>query len=90
MYSDRKNLYSVGKKNIRICSKAKLVKQSKVSNPQRKKPKYKDLFIYFIFYIYIYIYFFFFLFMKSLQLSSTSKVFFFFFCDFVVASSVLH
>ena len=54
MYSDRKNLYSVGKKNIRICSKAKLVKQSKVSNPQRKKPKYKDLFIYFILYIYIF------------------------------------
>ena len=58
MYGDRKNLYSVGKKNIRICSKAKLVKQSKVSNPQRKKPKYKDLFIYFILYIYIYIFFF--------------------------------
>ena len=54
MYSDRKNLYSVGMKNIRICSKAKLVKQSKVSNPQRKKPKYKDLFIYFILYIYIF------------------------------------
>ena len=59
MYSDRKNLYSVGKKNIRICSKAKLVKQSKVSNPQRKKPKYKDLFIYFIIYIYIFFFFFF-------------------------------
>ena len=70
MYGDRKNLYSVGKKNIRICSKAKLVKQSKVSNPQRKKPKYKDLFIYFILYIYIctYVYILFLYNMKKVSL----------------------